>query len=113
MRQSTKTYEGSPCHLGHTTRYLNGNCRQCALDKEAIRRASKPKKPARRNLPDKPRVCNYCETLKPPSEYYVTKRGYLMGDCKPCRVEQAKSRRRIKRLLVAKTLGKPIDSVIR
>lgn len=112
MRSTTKVYEGGPCRFGHTTRYLNRNCRQCALDREARRIASKPKKPLRRNWPDQPKICGYCETLKPPSEYHLTKRGYLMVDCKSCRVEQGSARRRIKRLLAAKGLGKPLESVL-
>lgn len=111
-RAWTKTYEGQPCAFGHTTRYMNGNCRECALEKEAKRRAKNPPKERNLNYPDRPKVCGYCLELKQPSEYGTTTAGYLLTDCRPCRRELAQTRKRIRRLLAEKSLGKPLSAVL-
>lgn len=112
-------YHGKPCKLGHTERYRsNNNCVECLRVQAASRRPKTGpgvQKSQVKNHPDRPKLCPQCNTVKEPSEYWLSRSGTLTTYCKECSKETMRIMRKLKynENRRMKKLGKPINSVIR
>ena len=118
LPNSPKYYRAlEPCPKGHYERYYARNrCVICArmlvIQQHAERAAERAKMRLRRgapkkNFPDRPKACNCCRIVKPPSEFGIVRSsGMLVSDCRECRRFLRKGIPR------AELLGKPLENVL-